>query len=35
MTDHYYVIVAGPGLDGRTLTFALASAGRSAAAVST
>jgi len=35
MTDHYDVIVAGPGPDGGTLTYALAGAERSAAAVST
>jgi len=35
MTDHYDVIVAGSGPDGVTLTYALAGAGRSAAAVST
>jgi choline dehydrogenase-like flavoprotein len=33
MTDHYDVIVAGSGPHGGTLTYALASAGRSAAAV--
>ena len=34
MTDHYDVIVAGPGPDGRTLTFVLASAEQPTAAVS-
>jgi flavin-dependent dehydrogenase len=35
MNDYYDVIVAGSGPDGGTLTYALAGAGRSAAAVST
>ena len=34
MSDHYDVIVAGPGPDRGTLTHALAGAGRSDAAVS-
>ena len=33
MADHYDVIVAGSGPDGGTLTYALAGAGRLAAAV--
>ena len=35
MTDHYDDIVVGSGPDGGTLTYALAGAERSAAAVST